>query len=40
MRLWFERGFRKKPIGYELIKTFSPIAFMGGSAAGKNDPTD
>jgi hypothetical protein len=29
MRIWFERGFRAKPIGYELQKMFSPFAFVG-----------
>lgn len=29
MRLWFERGIRAKPAGYELQKMFSPNAFLG-----------
>ncbi len=35
MRLWFERGFKAKPPGYEIQKMFSPHAFLGypGSAS-------
>jgi len=29
MRLWFERGFRKKPLGYELMKKFPGHSFLG-----------
>lgn len=29
MKVWFERGFRGKPPGYEIQKLFSPTAFMG-----------
>jgi hypothetical protein len=29
MRLWFERGIKAKPAGYELMKMFSPTAFLG-----------
>ena len=29
MRLWFERGFKAKPVGYELQKMFTPHAFLG-----------
>jgi hypothetical protein len=29
MRIWFERGFKAKPQGYELQKMFQPNAFLG-----------
>jgi hypothetical protein len=29
MKIWFERGFKAKPPGYELQKMFSPHAFVG-----------
>ena len=31
----FDTGFRRKPIGYDLIKVYSPHAFVG--SAGRND---
>lgn len=33
MRLLFERGIRAKPPGYELMKMFSPHAFLGYSGS-------
>jgi hypothetical protein len=29
MRIWFERGMSQKPQGYEIMKMFSPHAFLG-----------
>lgn len=29
MKLWFERGFRKKPASYELQKMFPGHSFLG-----------
>ncbi len=34
MRLWFERGFKAKPAGYEIQKMFSPHAFLGYPGSG------
>jgi hypothetical protein len=38
MRIWFERGFKKKPPSYELSKFFPSDAFVG--APGRHDSTD
>ena len=42
MRLWFERGMRAKPPGFELQKMFSPNAFLGypGRGADMKDRQD
>ena len=32
MNIWFERGIRKKPKGYEIMKMFPPHSFLGFSA--------
>jgi hypothetical protein len=42
MRIWFERGFKAKPHGYELQKMFSPNAFLGypGRAADQRDKNE
>jgi hypothetical protein len=34
MRLWFERGIKAKPAGYEIQKMFSPNAFLGAPGRG------
>lgn len=34
MKVWFERGMRNKPRGYEIFKLFSPNAFIGQGAKG------
>jgi hypothetical protein len=31
MNIWFERGFKKKPKGYEVTKMFPPHSFLGFS---------
>jgi hypothetical protein len=38
MRLWFERGFIKKPKTYELQKMFPGHAFLGYSGSIIEDP--
>ncbi len=42
MRVWFERGFRKKSITYELEKMFPPHSFLGfsGNITSINSETD
>jgi hypothetical protein len=42
MRLWFERGFKAKPAGYEIIKQFQPNAFLGypGRGSDQKDQQD
>ncbi len=37
MRLWFERGIKAKPSGYELQKAFSPNAFLGYPGRGADN---
>lgn len=34
MRIWYERGFRKKPAFYELFKTLNNEGFMTYGANG------
>ena len=37
MRIWFERGFKAKPVGYEIQKIFSPHAFVGYPGKGTEE---
>lgn len=37
MRIWYERGIKAKPVGYEIQRLFSPSAFMGYPTRGSDN---